>query len=500
MSNINKVLINGTEYEIEALHFFSSSNLDTPTQWKDYIDSQISTAAKIQLVTDSWNTAKTAPATAAGVATMGKIYLCANEGTLSGNYTEFVTIQSGEEGSYTYTWEKIGTTETDLSKYAKAGTYTSTGSGQQTSNVSYTGISISSSGGHTTSAATFTGTYSKVSEATGQNTSVSTSGVTGDAGAFSVTPKFTGTAATITGNVSGASLNTIAYTPAGGISGSQTVSAHSHTVNVSKATQSVLTKVSADSNGSHAHTVESHTHNGSGQASVINSFSGGSITSAGTITAVKSVSSSLTTKNYGFSSAQTVLSSATVSGTVLSFGTATAGTQDALSISTTTATVNTGYTHTAASLSYKASDSFAKAAEAATLTTSSAGDHSHNLTVTAATISYVTGATTSAAGGVTINGTSFSFNGTEATLQPTFATEGSVSISYTPSGSVSAVSIGNHGHSYDKPVAHTHSITSTSADIAVSGTVDVSNHTHTIVDNGHTHTINSHTHNVTISN
>ena len=225
-----------------------------------------------------------------------------------------------------------------------------------------------------------------------------------------------------------------------------------------------------------------------------------SIASAGTITAVKSVTGSLSTKNYGFASSQTVLSSATVSGTVLSFGTATAGTQDALSVTTTTATVNTGYTHTAASLSYKASDSFAKAAEAATLTTSSDGSHSHNMTVTAATISYVTGATTSAAGGVTINGTSFTFNGTATSLQPTFATEGSVSISYTPAGSVSAVSIGTHSHSYEKPVAHTHSITLSDATVNVSGTVDVSNHTHTIVDNGHSHTINSHKHNVTISN
>lgn len=102
MSNINKVLISGTEFEIEALHFFNSSTLDTPAQWKKYIDDQIATAAKIQLVTDSWNTAKTAPATTASANTMGKIYLCANEGTVSGTYTEFVTIQLGTAGSYTY--------------------------------------------------------------------------------------------------------------------------------------------------------------------------------------------------------------------------------------------------------------------------------------------------------------------------------------------------------------------------------------------------------------
>jgi hypothetical protein len=53
MSNIKKVLIGGTEFEIEALHFFNSSTLDTPTQWKSYIDQQVATAAKIQLITDS---------------------------------------------------------------------------------------------------------------------------------------------------------------------------------------------------------------------------------------------------------------------------------------------------------------------------------------------------------------------------------------------------------------------------------------------------------------
>lgn len=431
---------------------------------------------------------------------MGKIYLCANEGTISGHYTEFVTIQAGTEGSYTYTWEKIGTTETDLSKYAKAGTYSTTTASGISTGVSTSGIVISSSGGHKTSAATFTGTYSKAASATGQNTSISTSAVTGDGGAINVTPKFTGSAATLTGSVSGAGLNAIKYTPAGGISGSQTVSAHSHSVNVSKDTKKVVTAVSSNPSGTHSHTIESHTHDGSGTASVINSFSGGSITSAGTITALKSASVSLSTKNYGFSSSTSVLSSAAVTGTVLYFGSATAGTQDAISVSTTTATVNTGYTHTAASLSYGTSAAFAKAATSATLTTSDAGAHSHEMNISAATISYVTDATTSAAGGVTINGTSFSFSGAEATLQPTFSSQGSVSISYTPSGNVSAVSVGSHSHSYSAPVAHTHSISATDTTVAVSGTVDVSNHTHTIVDNGHSHNVNDHSHNITISN
>lgn len=52
MANINKIQLSDGTYEIEALHFFNSSVLDTPAQWKDYIDSQIATAAKIQLIVD----------------------------------------------------------------------------------------------------------------------------------------------------------------------------------------------------------------------------------------------------------------------------------------------------------------------------------------------------------------------------------------------------------------------------------------------------------------
>lgn len=103
MSNINTIqLAAGESYEIEAKHFIYSSVLDTPSQWKDYIDQQVATAAKIQLVVDTWNTGKTGPATTASADTMGKIYLCANEGTLSGTYTEFVTIKSGTDEPYTY--------------------------------------------------------------------------------------------------------------------------------------------------------------------------------------------------------------------------------------------------------------------------------------------------------------------------------------------------------------------------------------------------------------
>lgn len=51
--------------------------------------------------------------------TVGKIYLVPNTEQKSGNIKdEYITIKSEvEDGSYTYSWEKIGTTEIDLSDY-----------------------------------------------------------------------------------------------------------------------------------------------------------------------------------------------------------------------------------------------------------------------------------------------------------------------------------------------------------------------------------------------
>lgn len=50
-TNINQITLpNKESFDIEAKHFIYGSILDTPTQWKDYIDQQVATAAKIQLV------------------------------------------------------------------------------------------------------------------------------------------------------------------------------------------------------------------------------------------------------------------------------------------------------------------------------------------------------------------------------------------------------------------------------------------------------------------
>ena len=125
MANIKKILVSGTTYDVEALHFVSGT-LDTPAQWKEYIDSLVGEG--LQIVIDEKSSSGDYPATTASANTMGKIYMVALSGqTESGTYTEFVTVKTGTTSSPVYSWEKIGTTAADLSEYAKKGTYTSAG-------------------------------------------------------------------------------------------------------------------------------------------------------------------------------------------------------------------------------------------------------------------------------------------------------------------------------------------------------------------------------------
>ncbi|MBR0470778.1 MAG: hypothetical protein IJJ55_06150 [Clostridia bacterium] len=79
---------------------------------------------------------------AASSSTMGTIYLTpvATAGS-NDNYDEWLTLRSGDEGSYTYSWEKIGNTSMDLSNYVADGDTISLGSITSGSNT--TGISVS---------------------------------------------------------------------------------------------------------------------------------------------------------------------------------------------------------------------------------------------------------------------------------------------------------------------------------------------------------------------
>lgn len=83
---------------------------------KSYVDSQVGQIHSFDVVIDADGTAD-GPSVVASADTMYKIYMVADAQASAGTYIEWITIRSGAEGSYTYAWEKIGSTKTDLSGY-----------------------------------------------------------------------------------------------------------------------------------------------------------------------------------------------------------------------------------------------------------------------------------------------------------------------------------------------------------------------------------------------
>lgn len=83
---------------------------------KAYVDSQVGQIHSFDVVIDADGTAA-GPSVAASEDTMYKIYMVADAQASAGTYIEWITIRSGAEGAYTYAWEKIGSTKTDLSGY-----------------------------------------------------------------------------------------------------------------------------------------------------------------------------------------------------------------------------------------------------------------------------------------------------------------------------------------------------------------------------------------------
>ena len=83
---------------------------------KAYVDGQVGAIHNFDVVIDPNGTAA-GPAVAASADTMYKIYMVADKDASAGTYIEWITIRSGEAEAYTYTWEKIGSTKTDLTGY-----------------------------------------------------------------------------------------------------------------------------------------------------------------------------------------------------------------------------------------------------------------------------------------------------------------------------------------------------------------------------------------------
>ena len=92
------------------------ADLPTAEAVKSYVDSAVGKVHNFDVVIDPAGTAN-GPSVTASADTMYKIYMVADEGASAGFYVEWITIRSSAEGAYTYAWEKIGSTKTDLTGY-----------------------------------------------------------------------------------------------------------------------------------------------------------------------------------------------------------------------------------------------------------------------------------------------------------------------------------------------------------------------------------------------
>jgi hypothetical protein len=90
-----------------------SVDLPTASAVKAYVDAQVEAIPSFDVVVVT-------ELPEASADTFHKIYLIAQSRTAATNiYDEYITIRSGSKDAYTYSWEKIGSTETDLSGYVK---------------------------------------------------------------------------------------------------------------------------------------------------------------------------------------------------------------------------------------------------------------------------------------------------------------------------------------------------------------------------------------------
>ena len=120
MSTIKQVQLTGGTYDLSAKYILDGANERDFQYIKDLIDAAAGAGLKV-VVDEESSTNPGYPATTASATTAGKIYIVQLAGTTAGTYTEFLTVVGGTEAAPTYTWERIGTTEVDLSDYVKKG-------------------------------------------------------------------------------------------------------------------------------------------------------------------------------------------------------------------------------------------------------------------------------------------------------------------------------------------------------------------------------------------
>lgn len=83
---------------------------------KDYVDAQVGAIHNFDVVIDNDGT-EAGPSVTASADTMYKIYLVPDTDAEAGSYIEWITVRSGADPDYTYTWEAIGSTKTSLDGY-----------------------------------------------------------------------------------------------------------------------------------------------------------------------------------------------------------------------------------------------------------------------------------------------------------------------------------------------------------------------------------------------
>lgn len=116
------IAVGGTDVAVKGLgtaaykadtYFATATQVNTNTQdiadLKEYVDTAISGVSQFQ-----YEVVASLPT--ASASTMGKIYLVAHSHSSNDGYDEYITLESGTT-TKTYSWEKIGNTDIDLSNY-----------------------------------------------------------------------------------------------------------------------------------------------------------------------------------------------------------------------------------------------------------------------------------------------------------------------------------------------------------------------------------------------
>lgn len=112
----NLEALGAAAWQAVAANISGTGLIDAATV-KSYVDSQVGQIHSFDVVIDPDGTVAVGPSVTASADTMYKIYLVPSADAAAGSYIEYITIRSGAEGAYTYSWEAIGNTKVSLTGY-----------------------------------------------------------------------------------------------------------------------------------------------------------------------------------------------------------------------------------------------------------------------------------------------------------------------------------------------------------------------------------------------